>query len=188
MVWRKHLAGLVLLAAISAASAEDFVLGINTAPKEHCNAASGICVTSVRRGGAAGRAGLQSGDVLLRLGDSAISGAGDYLSRLRNAPSNLALDAELSRAGVIIDVRATFDASDKASNEKYGLAPIQGDFDVLPGADPAVAAHLASGMKEGETRITQDHEVLTFTHRSASAAVQLIGTIQEPLSHVDGTE
>ena len=188
MVWRKHLAGLVLLAAISAASAEDFVLGINTAPKEHCNAASGICVTSVRRGGAAGRAGLQSGDVLLRLGDSAISGAGDYLSRLRDAPSNLALDAELSRAGAIIDVRVTFDASDKASNGKYGLAPIQGDFDVLPGADAAIAAHLASGMKEGETRITQDHEVLTFTHRSASAAVQLIGTIQEPLSHVDGTE
>src|SRR5580698_6834786 len=98
----------MLLAAISGASAEDFVLGINTAPKEHCNAASGICVTSVRRGGAAGRAGLQSGDVLLRLGDSAISGAGDYLSRLRDAPSNLALDAELSRAGAIIDVRVTF--------------------------------------------------------------------------------
>jgi len=187
-VWRKHLAGLVLLAAISAASAEDFVLGINTAPKEHCNAASGICVTSVRRGGAAGRAGLQSGDVLLRLGDSAISGAGDYLSRLRNAPSNLALDAELSRAGAIIDVRVTFDASDKASDEKHGLAPIQGDFDVLPRADPAVAARLASGMKEGETRITQDDEVLTFTHRSASAAVQLIGTVQAPLSHIDGTD
>ena len=185
---QKHLARLVLLAGISVASAEDFVLGISTAPKEHCNAASGICVTSVRRGGAAGRAGLQSGDVLLRLGDSAISGAGDYLSRLRNAPSNLALDAELLRAGAIIDVRVTFDPSDKASNEKYGLAPIQGDFDVLPTADSAAAVHLASGMKEGETRITQDHEVLTFTHRSASTAVQLIGTIQEPLSHIDGTD
>jgi enterochelin esterase-like enzyme len=178
----------VLLAGISVASAEDFVLGINTAPKEHCNAASGICVTSVRRGGAAGRAGLQSGDVLLRLGDSAISSAGDYLSRLRDAPSNLALDAELSRAGTIIDVRVTFDASDKAGDERHGLAPIQGDFDVLPTVDPAVAARLASGMKEGETRITQDHEVLTFTHRSASAAVQLIGTVQAPLSHIDGTD
>jgi enterochelin esterase-like enzyme len=186
-MWRKHLAGLVLLAAICVASAEDFVLGINTAPKEHCNAPSGICVTSVRRAGAAGRAGLQSGDVLLRLGDSAISDAGDYLSRLRNAPSTLALDAELSRAGAIVDVRVTFDASDRASDEQHGLAPIQGDFDVLPRADPAVAARMASGMKEGETRITQDHGVLTFTHRSASATVQLIGTAQAPLNHIDGT-
>jgi enterochelin esterase-like enzyme len=176
------------MAAISVASAEDFVLGISVEPKEHCNAASGVCVTSVQREGAAGRAGLQTGDVLLRLGDSAISDVGDISSRLRNAPANLALDAELLRAGAIIDVRVTFDASDKASNEKHVLAPIQGDFDVLPRADPAVAARLASGMKEGKTRITQDHEVLTFTHRSASRAVQLIGTVQVPLSHIDGTD
>lgn len=104
----------------SVASAEDFVFGINTAPKEHCNAARGICVTSVRHVGAAGRAGLQSGDVLLRLGDSAISAAGDYLSRLRNAPSNLALDAELSRAGAIIDVRITFDVC-RAGFEQAGV-------------------------------------------------------------------
>jgi enterochelin esterase-like enzyme len=131
---------------------------------------------------------MQAGDVLLRLGDSAISGVGDIGSRLRNAPANLALDAELLRAGAIIDVRITFDASDKSSNDNHVLAPIQGDFDVLPRVDPAAAARLASGMKEGETRITQDHEVLTFAHRSASAAVQLIGTVQVPLSHIDGTD
>jgi enterochelin esterase-like enzyme len=187
-VRRKHLARLVLLAGISVASAEDFVLGISVAPKEHCNAARGICVTSVRREGAAGRAGIQTGDVLLRLGDSAISGLGDIGSRLRNAPANLALHAELLRAGATIDVPIAFNASDEASNGKPMLAPIQDDFDVLPRAAPAVAAHLASGMKEGETRIAQDHEVLTFTHRSASAAVQLIGTVQVPLSHIDGTD
>jgi len=185
------LAGTVLLTVVCSARADDYVLGIGVALKEYCNADAGMCVTWVRRDGAAGRAGMQAGDVLLRLGDSPISGLADVGARLRSAPPNLALDAQVLRQGLIVDLHISFGASDKAgspSNQMLAPTPTQRNFDLLPAVDAGTARQLAAGLQDRGTHVWQDHEILTFVHRSASTAIQVIGSMQAPLDHIAGTD
>ncbi len=68
------------------------------------------------------------------------------------------------------------------------LAPANADFEVLP-PSPAVAA-AGERLKAGETRVVQNNEVLTFTHRSEGEAVSVTGgTMQRlPMTRVAGTD
>lgn len=79
----------------------DVVWSLNTAVTE------GLLVSDVNNGGPAHSAGVDIGDVILRLDGVEITDAGDFVSRIRGLNAGATVNLQVSRNGVVEDLEVT---------------------------------------------------------------------------------
>lgn len=78
-------------------------------------AATGLLVDQVRQGDLADRAGVKPGDVVLALGDTALTRPGDLAFALEAAQSGTSLDFTILRAGSVLVLMTELDAEPQAA-------------------------------------------------------------------------
>ena len=72
---------------------------------------AGVLVNSVEKGGAAEKAGLQAGDVIVKVGDKAISGMTDLNAVKKNYKAGDTAKVVVNRSGKEVELSITFDAA-----------------------------------------------------------------------------
>jgi Tol biopolymer transport system component len=74
----------------------------------------GVLLSGVRPGSAAEKAGMQRGDVLVRIGDTEIKSVHDLMFVLNAAKPGLSVGVSVLRGGARVELRATFEERSKA--------------------------------------------------------------------------
>src|SRR6478735_416988 len=172
---RLSLAVAIFLAAPSQAAemppapSEGVTLGVQLVDKFTCPGAlppgeKGICVAAVRQGGAADRAGLRSGDVILRIGASPVTGQKELLAAVGALRVDQTVEIHYRRGAEAGLARVHFEASDRR-----GAAPPAGFSTVgLPQGDACDAT-----LHQGEETLQLPYRKLPLAIDAAAVKVLL---------------
>ena len=129
----------LLLSAATLATAADFGLQLRDAGD-----ARGAVVSAVAEGSSAATAGVEPGDIVLRLGQTSITGAAQFSLVSRSLPADRPVTLRIARQGWERDVLLPATAAQLAPAPRFGLrlgdAPAAGH----PAGSVAIAAVLAN--------------------------------------------
>jgi len=214
---RLSLAAAVCLAAqlqgaeMPPAPSEGVTLGVQIVDVFTCPAAlppgeKGICVAAVRPGGAADRAGLRSGDVMLRIGTAPVTGQQDLQAAMAPLRVDQTVEIHYRRGDAAGQARVHFEASDRRGVSTGAgfpavtlpqtdtcdatLRPSQAMLKVpyrkLPLVTDAQALKVMLGDKPAIVALQGD--VLTLAFRASGSAATVTGGIQCALDRVGDTD
>jgi enterochelin esterase-like enzyme len=180
-------------------------LGVVVSATGLCSAdlqpAPGALIGMVRPGGAADRAGLKPGDVILRFGSTQIQVWTDLprAVQLAHAGDQIAIVVKHGDALVTDQVQFTQTDSGAPSTGQSSAPPVASNASAPPFAPscsprsysvlplPTDAAQRAAALV-GDSSVSLEGDVLTIAHRDPGDAVQLIGPLQLPMTHIPGTQ
>lgn len=80
---------------------------------------NGVLVSGVVTGGPAGEAGLNPGDVILRLNGSEVAGAEEFASKIQKYPVGSIVSLDVNREGEVEIVRIALDSMPDYSSDSY---------------------------------------------------------------------
>jgi enterochelin esterase-like enzyme len=177
----------------SGAARQPVLLGVVVVLATGCQETRGACITGVRAGGAAERAGLQQGDLITRVGKMDINGPETLLDAIQKVGLDDRLDISVRRKGKDLTLPVSFTQADVAGP---GSSPAQGrktvsladpqPYEVLPIL--ADASAVASRLAGKDTVAWIEGEVLSIVHRDSREAVQMMGSFQSPMTRVPGSD
>jgi enterochelin esterase-like enzyme len=187
-------------------------LGVVVGAADPCNIKPrpepGALVLGVRPGGGADRAGIKASDILLRFGSTDIKSYTDLMAAVREAHVGDRDDIVLKRGDRELTQPFQFAQTDVlAPTAGWSSAPGPGPTPAVtaPGTSPvppmtgclsepysvlplpADAARRAAALVT-DSSISLEDEVLTIVHRDSAEKVQLLGSIQLPMTRVPGTQ
>jgi enterochelin esterase-like enzyme len=171
-------------------------LGLRFGLREACGAARadatprGVCVLGTRPHGAVDRAGIKAGDILQRLGNTTIETADDLLSAVGALRVGENVRAVVLRQNESMTLSIDLTPQDRASSSESSeplpaASQPQLPFEILP--LPAETQSIADKVREVETAIWIDGEVLSIVHRDEREEIGIMGTFQVPMTRVPGT-
>src|SRR6478735_6401413 len=177
---RLSLAVAIFLAAPSQAAemppapSEGVTLGVQLVDKFTCPAAlppgeKGICVAAVRPGGAADRAGLRSGDVILRIGASPVTGEKELLAAVGALRVDQTVEIHYRRGAEAGLARVRLEASDRR-----GVPPAAGfPTVILPQTDVPQTDACDATLHPGEAMLQLPYRKLSLAMDAAALKVLL---------------
>jgi enterochelin esterase-like enzyme len=164
-------------------------LGIAVTPGSTCDAPKGLCITGVRPGGLADRAGAKAGDVLLTIDGATVDDLADLQTALGRAKPGQRTSLSLRRNRETL----TVSAEPSPSDDQHASTPAMSEAPVKPAlaftiVEPTDVESLRARVASTDNSIELDHDVLSIVHRDTRDTVVVGGSLQLPMTRIQGTD
>jgi enterochelin esterase-like enzyme len=198
---RRHTIALVLLiGVVSGADTGNQTrvsVGIQFGSSEACRGdtkplePTGVCILGTRPDGAAERAGIRAGDVLQHLGTTHIESAAELLDAVRSLKIGDRPPAVVWRQGGPLTFTLEITAQDlgpAVPNQPTTTLPVDPPQPYRIHPLPVDTSALLGKVRDVDTALWVDADVLNVVHRDTRDGVVIGGTFQLPMNRIPGTD
>jgi enterochelin esterase-like enzyme len=167
-----------------------------------------VCVLSLQPSSAAQRAGFRPGDLIRRFGTTDVGTPDDLISAVAAAKVGDRVTVIVERNGQRAELQVEFSTSDvrRPPSGTAGATPVRPVVDwCRPPTDeelgrgrwrppyerlpvPADPAEILALVRDTDTAVAIDGDVLSIVRRDASNALDVTGTFQCPMSRISGSD